>query len=159
MNTDQPRFADKMLQCKDCEAQFLFTVTEQREMAESGQPVSEPELCPNCRQESPATTAVGDRQESPATTAVGDRQESPATTVDSERQRGKVKWFSRQRGYGFIIVEGSEEEIFVHRTALEGIYSLQEGQEVEFEMESTPKGPEAVRVSPSESGREARTEY
>ena len=159
MNTDQPRFADKMLQCKDCEAQFLFTVTEQREMAESGQPVSEPELCPNCRQESPATTAVGDRQESPATTAVGDRQESPATTVDSGRQRGKVKWFSRQRGYGFIIVEGSEEEIFVHRTALEGIYSLQEGQEVEFEMESTPKGPEAVRVSPLRAGAEPGTEY
>jgi CspA family cold shock protein len=154
MNTDQARFADKMLQCKDCENQFIFTVSEQREMTESGQPVSEPELCPNCRQESPATTAVSDRQESPATTAVSDRQESPATTAASGRQRGQVKWFSRQRGYGFIIVEGSREEIFVHRTALEGIYSLQEGQEVEFEMESTPKGPEAVRVSP-QSGHEA----
>ncbi|TEU13063.1 MAG: cold shock domain-containing protein [Anaerolineales bacterium] len=116
-------------------------------MTESGQPVSDPELCPNCRQKSPATTAVGDRQE------------SPATTVDSERQRGKVKWFSRQRGYGFIIVEGSEEEIFVHRTALEGVYSLMEGQEVEFEIETTPKGPEAVRVSPLRADAMPRTEY
>jgi CspA family cold shock protein len=147
MNTDQPRFADKMLQCKDCGTQFLFTVTEQRDMTERGQPVSDPELCRNCRQESPATTAVGDRQE------------SPATTVDSGRQRGKVKWFSRQRGYGFITVESSGEEIFVHRTALEGIYSLQEGQEVEFEMESTPKGPEAVRVSPLRAGAKPGTEY
>ena len=146
MNTDQARFADKMLQCKDCETQFVFTVSEQRKMAESGQPVSEPELCPNCRQKSPATTAVGDRQE------------SPATTVDSERQRGKVKWFSRQRGYGFIIVEGSGEEIFVHRTALEDVYSLQEEQEVEFEIESTPKGPEAVRVSPPRAGAKPGTE-
>ncbi|MEE9401392.1 MAG: zinc-ribbon domain containing protein, partial [Dehalococcoidia bacterium] len=70
MNTDQARFADKMLQCKDCENQFIFTVSEQRKMTESGQPVSDPELCSNCRQESLATTAVGDRQESPATTAV-----------------------------------------------------------------------------------------
>ena len=136
MNTDQARFADKMLQCEDCETQFVFTVSEQREMTESGQPVTDPELCPNCRQKGPATTAVGDKQE------------SPATTVDSGGVRGKVKWFSRQRGYGFIIVEGSGEEIFVHRTNLEGVYSLQEGQEVEFELEATPKGPEAVRVSP-----------
>jgi CspA family cold shock protein len=124
MNTDQPRFADKMLQCRDCGAQFILTVTEQREMAERGQPVSDPELCPNCRQKGTTTTAAGGRQ------------------------RGQVKWFSRQKGYGFIIVEGSGEEIFVHRTDLEGLYSLEEGQEVEFEIETTPKGPEAVRVSP-----------
>ena len=123
MNTDQPRFADKMLQCRDCGAQFILTVTEQREMAERGQPVSDPELCPNCRQKGTTTTAAGGRQ------------------------RGQVKWFSRQKGYGFIIVEGSGEEIFVHRTDLEGLYSLAEGQEVEFEIENTPKGPEAVRVS------------
>ena len=135
MNTDQPRFADKMLQCKDCGTQFIFTVTEQREMAESGQPVSEPELCPNCRQKGPTATAAGGRQ------------------------RGRVKWFSRQRGYGFIIVEGSGEEIFVHRTDLEGVYSLMEGQEVEFEIEATPKGPEAVRVSPLGAGAKPETEY
>jgi CspA family cold shock protein len=135
MNTDQPRFADKMLQCKDCETQFLFTVTEQREMAESGQPVSDPELCPNCRQKGLRTTAA------------------------SGRQRGQVKWFSRQRGYGFIIVGGTGEEIFVHRTNLEGVYSLEEGQEVEFETEATPKGPEAVRVSPLRAGAKPETEY
>ena len=135
MNTDQPRFADKMLQCKDCGTQFLFTVTEQREMAESGQPVSDPELCPNCRQKGLRTTAA------------------------SGRQHGQVKWFSRQRGYGFIIVGGTGEEIFVHRTNLEGLYSLEEGQEVEFEIEATPKGPEAVRVSPLRAGAKPGTEY
>ena len=135
MNTDQPRFADKMLQCKDCGTQFLFTVTEQREMAESGQPVSDPELCPNCRQKGLRTTAA------------------------TGRQRGQVKWFSRQRGYGFIIVGGTGEEIFVHRTNLEGLYSLEEGQEVEFEIEATPKGPEAIRVSPLRAGAKPGTEY
>jgi CspA family cold shock protein len=147
MNTDQPRFADKMLQCKDCGTQFIFTVGEQREMAASGQPIEDPELCPNCRQKSPTTTAVSGRQE------------SPVTTVASGRQRGKVKWFSRQRGYGFIIVESSGEEIFVHRTALENVYSLREGQEVEFEIEATPKGPEAVRVTPLRTGPRPETEY
>jgi CspA family cold shock protein len=135
MNTDQPRFADKMLQCKDCGSQFLFTVTEQREMAESDQPVSEPELCPNCRQKTPTTTVAGGRQ------------------------RGQVKWFSRQRGYGFIIVEGSKEEIFVHRNDLEGVYNIREGQKVEFEIEATPKGPEAVRVSPLGAGTKPEAEY
>ncbi|HID63915.1 MAG TPA: hypothetical protein EYP49_14435 [Anaerolineae bacterium] len=134
MNTDQPGFADKMLQCKECGAQFIFTVTEQREMAEGDQPVSDPELCPNCR------------------------QKGPTTTVASGRQRGQVKWFSRQRGYGFIIVEDSREEIFVHRTDLEGVYSLEEGQEVEFEIETTPKGPEAVRVSLLGAGAQPETE-
>lgn len=137
MNTDQPRFADKMLQCQDCGTRFIFTVSEQREMAESDQPVSDPELCPNCRQEGPG----------------------PTTIATSGRQRGKVKWFSRQRGYGFIIVEGTGEEIFVHRTDLEGVYSLQEGQAVEFEIESTPKGPEAVRVSPLRASAKLETEY
>jgi CspA family cold shock protein len=135
MNTDQPRFADRMLQCKECGTQFIFTVSEQREMAESGLPVSDPELCPNCRQEKPTTTAT------------------------SGRQRGRVKWFSRQRGYGFIVVEGTAEEIFVHRTDLEGVYSLREGQEVEFEIEATPKGPEAVRVSPLGPGTKPGLEY
>jgi CspA family cold shock protein len=135
MNTDQPRFADKVLQCGDCGTQFVFTVTEQRQMAESGQPVSDPELCPKCRQKGPTTMAA------------------------SGRQRGQVKWFSRQKGYGFIIVEGSGEEIFVHRTSLEGVYSLEKEQEVEFEIEATPKGPEAVRVSPLGAGTEPEPEY
>jgi CspA family cold shock protein len=145
MNTDQPRFADKMLQCEECETQFVFRVSEQREMAESGQPVSDPELCPNCRQKEP--------------TAEEPTAEEPTATVAGGRQRGKVKWFSRQRGYGFIIVEGSGEEIFVHRTDLEGVYSLREGQEVEFEIEATPKGPEAVRVAPLRADGKPQTEY
>lgn len=135
MNTDQPRFADKILQCKDCGAQFIFTVSEQREMAESGQPISDPQLCPNCRQKRPTAVAAGDRL------------------------RGKVKWFSRKRGYGFIILEGSGEEIFVHRTDLEGVYNLREGEEVELEIQDTPKGPEAVRVSPLGAGARPETEY
>ena len=61
--------------------------------------------------------------------------------------RGKVKWFSNQKGYGFIVPE-SGPDVFVHHTAIqgEGYKTLQEGQDVEFEIEAGPKGSHAVKV-------------
>lgn len=61
--------------------------------------------------------------------------------------RGKVKWFSNQKGYGFI-TRDEGGDIFVHHTAIEGkgYKTLEEGQEVEFEVESGPKGDHAVKV-------------
>lgn len=61
--------------------------------------------------------------------------------------RGKVKWFSNQKGYGFIVPENGPD-VFVHHTAIqgEGYKTLQEGQEVEFEIEAGPKGNHAVKV-------------
>jgi len=63
-------------------------------------------------------------------------------------QKGKVKWFSDVKGYGFIEVEGSRD-IFVHYSAIqrEGYKSLSEGQEVEFEVVDGTKGPQAAKVS------------
>jgi CspA family cold shock protein len=61
--------------------------------------------------------------------------------------RGKVKWFSNQKGYGFITLE-SGSDVFVHHSAIqgEGYKSLVEGQEVEFEVEKGPKGDQATNV-------------
>jgi cold shock protein len=61
--------------------------------------------------------------------------------------RGKVKWFSNQKGYGFITPENGKD-VFVHHTAIqgEGYKTLAEGQEVEFEIENGPKGEQAVKV-------------
>ncbi len=61
--------------------------------------------------------------------------------------RGKVKWFSNQKGYGFIVPE-SGPDVFVHHTAIqgEGYKTLQEGQDVEFEIEAGPKGSHAIKV-------------
>ena len=62
--------------------------------------------------------------------------------------RGTVKWFSDQKGFGFIEPEDGTEDIFVHHTAIqeEGFKSLAEGDVVEFEIEADPKGPKATNV-------------
>ena len=61
--------------------------------------------------------------------------------------RGKVKWFSNHKGYGFITPE-SGNDVFVHHSAIqgEGYKSLDEGQEVEFEITKGPKGEQATNV-------------
>ena len=61
--------------------------------------------------------------------------------------RGKVKWFSNQKGYGFITPE-SGDDVFVHHSAIQGdgFKTLQENQEVEFETEDGPKGKQAKNV-------------
>ena len=54
------------------------------------------------------------------------------------------RWLDR--GFGFIKVEGQDDEVFVHHTSLGGESELREGQKVEFEVEDSPKGPRAVNV-------------
>lgn len=58
-----------------------------------------------------------------------------------------MKWFSAPKGYGFVTRE-SGEDVFVHFKAIsaEGYKTLNEGDEVEFEIEEGPKGPQAVNV-------------
>jgi len=62
--------------------------------------------------------------------------------------RGKVKWFNSQKGYGFITPE-SGKDVFVHYSAIQGdgYKSLEEGQEVEFEIEKGPKCEQATKVT------------
>jgi CspA family cold shock protein len=61
--------------------------------------------------------------------------------------RGTVKWFSNQKGYGFITPE-SGKDVFVHHSAIQGdgYKTLEEGQAVEFEIQQGPKGEQAVNV-------------
>ncbi len=63
------------------------------------------------------------------------------------REIGTVKWFSNQKGYGFIARENGED-VFVHFSSIEadGYKSLTEGERVEFSVEDGAKGPAAVEV-------------
>ena len=62
---------------------------------------------------------------------------------------GTVKWFSNEKGYGFIEREGGEADVFVHFSAIagEGYKSLTEGQHVSFEVVQGDKGLQAANVS------------
>ena len=64
-------------------------------------------------------------------------------------EQGTVKWFSNEKGYGFISREGADD-VFVHFSAIsgEGYRSLTEGQSVEFDVVDGPKGKQAANVRP-----------
>jgi CspA family cold shock protein len=61
---------------------------------------------------------------------------------------GTVKWFSEQKGYGFITPEDGDKDLFVHYSNIvgEGFRNLQDGQAVEFDAAQGQKGPEAQNV-------------
>jgi CspA family cold shock protein len=62
--------------------------------------------------------------------------------------QGKVKWFNSEKGFGFISVSDGSGDVFVHFSAIQssGYRTLEEGQEVEFDVMRGPKGPQAEQV-------------
>jgi cold shock protein len=63
---------------------------------------------------------------------------------------GTVKWFSDEKGFGFITPDEAGKDVFVHHSAIQsgGYRSLAEGARVSYETERGPKGPAAVNVQP-----------
>ena len=62
--------------------------------------------------------------------------------------QGTVKWFNAEKGYGFISPDDGTADVFVHYSAINGsgYRSLEESQRVQFEVEQSPKGPQASGV-------------
>lgn len=67
----------------------------------------------------------------------------------SNSVNGIVKWFNEEKGFGFITPSEGGKDVFVHFRAIasEGFRSLTEGQEVQFTVEESPKGPQAANVN------------
>jgi CspA family cold shock protein len=113
-------FSDELLTCESCGKTFVFRVSEQRRMAQRDGEVTPPTECPACRQRD----------------------------SDTGRWQGEVKWFDVQKGYGFIRKPDGEEIFFHHSNLAAGNPDdVTEGRKVEFDVQETPKGPEAVEVT------------
>lgn len=67
---------------------------------------------------------------------------------------GKVKWFNNDKGYGFIELNGQDDDIFVHFTGIskDGFKTLEEGQKVQFEIAEGVRGPQATNVMVVDEG-------
>ena len=75
---------------------------------------------------------------------------------------GTVKWYNARKGFGFVEQEGGEKDIFVHASAVKtaGLRRLQEGQKISFDIEDSPKGPNAINIkSLSESESNGSVPY
>lgn len=70
---------------------------------------------------------------------------------------GKVKWFNNAKGYGFILADGRDEDLFAHYSAIQmdGYKTLKAGQSVRFEIVQGPKGLHAVNISTASVTQEA----
>ncbi len=64
--------------------------------------------------------------------------------------QGTVKWFNAEKGFGFIAQEDGGDDVFVHYSAIvtQGYKTLDENQKVEFDVTTSPKGPQAENVRP-----------
>ena len=69
-------------------------------------------------------------------------------------EKGKVKWFSNVKGYGFLEKEGGGQDVFVHYSAIqgEGYKKLEEGEEVTFDIVAGERGPQAANVVRTKKG-------
>ena len=140
-------YQDTWAVCTRCGKQFIFGVEEQRQQAERGQEITPPELCHSCR-----ALVRAERREKPRREPISrpKAEEKPRTPVEigPGPHEGSVKWYDREKGYGFI-VHHTGDEIFFHRTGIApGETPLfSDGTRVTYLIEQTSRGPQAVDVA------------
>jgi len=73
---------------------------------------------------------------------------------------GKVKWFNNAKGYGFILADDSNEDLFAHYSTIQmdGYRTLKAGQSVQFETKPSDKGTHAINIQALDAGNEVAAE-
>ncbi len=73
---------------------------------------------------------------------------------------GTVKWYNARKGFGFVEQEGGGKDVFVHASAVKaaGVSRLQEGQKISFDVEDSPKGPNAINIKTEEGAEEEKSD-
>ena len=140
-------YQDTWAICTRCGKQFVFRVEEQRRQAERGEEITPPELCPTCQAQAGAQRRPMPRRE-PRPEARTERKPRASTVIEPGPHEGSVKWYDRERGYGFI-VHDTGDEIFFHRTGLAPGETphFPDGTRVTYLIEQTSKGLQAVDVA------------
>jgi CspA family cold shock protein len=142
-------YQDTWVTCTKCGKQFVFKIEEQRRQAQRGEEVTSPELCPSCRAPSRAERRPEPWRESRPSAAAGQTSQKPGAVkaLGPGPHEGHVKWYDREKGYGFIVHPGGEE-LFFHRTGIAPgeILDFPDGTKVTYCVEQTEKGPQAVDV-------------
>jgi CspA family cold shock protein len=153
-------YRDSWATCGQCGKQFIFRIEEQRRLGAQGQEVVPPDVCPVCR--GVARTQPGPRpaarpapptrpRREPSSVAAPRRREAPRrierVPLGHGPHEGEVKWFSIEKGYGFLL-HSSGQEVFVHRSGIAPgeAEHLLDGTRVTFLVEETERGPQAVDV-------------
>jgi CspA family cold shock protein len=108
---------DEILYCERCGISFLWSLEEQRQLAEDGQRSTAPTHCPACRYLLPS----------------------------ADYNRGLVKFFNTRKQFGFLIRRGAPD-LYLHSSAVIGRTRLREGDLVEFRVVDSPRGPMAAEV-------------
>jgi CspA family cold shock protein len=136
-------YRDTWSTCSSCGREFLYRVEEQRQQAREGKPLQAPLRCPSCslRAQVSKPTVEASRE--------------PDSDLGPGPHEGTVKWYSSEKGYGFIYHPGGTEVFFHSSGIMPGEdHSFPDGSRVTYLLETTEKGPQAIDVAKMDSDRD-----
>lgn len=129
-------YRDTWATCENCGNRFIDRIEDQRQQAEQGEQATPRSLCRVCAPRGAPRVAQ--------TT----RAPKPPAALGAGPHEGAVKWFSRQKGYGFIVHAGGDELFFHSSGVVPGeTLDFPDGTPVTYLIEETEKGPQAVDVA------------
>ena len=147
-------YQDTWATCADCGEQFIFRIEEQRRQEQQGEQITPPDVCTTCRHRARSRAAPrAQPRHDPGPRPRPEKKPTRPATLGHGPHEGTVKWYSSEKGYGFI-VHPSGDEVFFHYTGIapgEG-QQFPDGTRVTYLIEETERGPQAVEVERMDAG-------